>query len=133
MVAHPIHVAILDDDPSIRTALGRFLKAAAMAVGAYGNSDKLFESVALKCPDCLLLDLQMPGMNGLDVLKYLGQRHIRIPTIIMTAHNEAGLRSACLNAGAIAFLSKPLNPEQLIQTINRISESAPPAKLSSFG
>ena len=66
MVAHSVHVAILDDDPSVRIALGRFLKAVGRAVDAYGTSDQLFRSVALKGPYCLVLDYQMPGMNGLD-------------------------------------------------------------------
>ena len=129
MVAHPIHVAILDDDPSVRTALGRFLKTAGMTVDAYDTGDKLLESVALKRPDCLLLDFQMPGMSGLDVLRYLGQRYIRIPTIIMTAHDEPGLRSACLNAGAVAYMNKPLNPEQLIEAIDNVSGSSAFGKL----
>ena len=133
MIERPLHVAILDDDPPVRTALGRFLKAAGMTADAYDTSDKLFESVALKCPDCLLLDFRMPGMNGLDVLKHLGQRLIRIPTIIMTSYDEAGLRSACLNAGAIAYLNKPLDTEQLIQIINRISEASCSAMLPSSG
>jgi FixJ family two-component response regulator len=126
-----MHGAVLDNDPSVRTALGRFLNAAGMAVDVYDTSDQLFASVALKCADCLLLDLQMPGMSGLDVLKYLGQRHIRIPTIIITAHDDAGARSDCLSAGAIAFLSKPLDTEQLVQTINRIFESSQPDTLPS--
>jgi FixJ family two-component response regulator len=128
MIAHPVHVAILDDDPSIRTALGRLLKSAGMVVDAYDTSDKLFGSVALKCPDCLLLDLQMPGMSGLDVLKHLGQRHIRIPTVIITALEDAGARSACLIAGAAAYLSKPLDAEHLVRTIDGIYESSQPDK-----
>jgi len=124
MVAHLVHVAILDDDSSVRTALSRFLKAAGMAVDAFGTSDRLFEYVALKSPDCLLLDFRMPGVTGLDVLSHFGQRHIRIPAIIMTSYDEEGLRSACLDAGAIAYLNKPLHPERLIEMINEVSETA---------
>ena len=132
MVAHPIHVAILDDDPSVRTALGRFLKAAGMTVDAHDTSDQFFKSVALKTPDCLLLDFQMPGMSGLEVLRYHGQRYGRVPTIIMTANDAPGLRSACLNAGANAYLNKPLNPEELLRTINEISEVSHSDMLASF-
>lgn len=124
MTASPAHVAVLDDDDSIRTALARLLKSEGMAVGSYATSDQFFGALALQIPDLLILDYQMPGMNGLDVLKYLGQRQIRIPTIMITAHDEAGLRSACLNAGALAYLNKPLNPEHLIRTIGKIFGSA---------
>jgi FixJ family two-component response regulator len=120
MIVPPPYVAILDDDPSVRTALSRLLKAAGMIVRTYATSDHLFESIAPKSPDCLLLDLQMPGTSGLDVLKKLRQRQIRIPTIIITGHGEAGSRSACLDAGADAYLSKPLDVEQLIQTIGNV-------------
>ena len=74
------HVAILDDDPSIRTALGRLLKAEGMVVGSYATSDQFFGTLALERPDCLLLDLQMPGMTGINVLDRLGQLGVRIPT-----------------------------------------------------
>lgn len=120
MTARPMQVAILDDDPSIRAALGRLLKAAGMVAHPHATSDQLFEAIAGQRPDCLLLDLQMPGMSGLDVLKYLGQRQIRIPTIIITGHDEVASRSACLDAGAVAYLSKPLDADQLIQTIEKV-------------
>ena len=103
-----------------------------MAVDAYDTGDQLLETVALKRPDCLLLDLQMPGMSGLDVLKYLDHRQIRIPTIVITGSNAVDCSSDCLNAGAIACLRKPLDAHQLIQTINRISRSRQPDALVSF-
>lgn len=124
MIARPMHVAILDDDPSIRTALGRFLRAAGMDADAYATSDELYDSVAQECPDCLLLDLQMPGTSGLDVLNYFIQRHVHIPTIVITGSNQADCCLACLNAGAITCLEKPLDAGQLIEAINRISETS---------
>ena len=99
---------------------------------AYETGDQLFEAIALKRFDCLLLDLEMPGMSGLEVLNHLGQRHIRIPTIVITGHDGAGSRLACLNAGAIAALRKPLDAEQLIQTIKNVcvpSRNRPPPVL----
>ena len=120
MIAQAIHVAILDDEASIREALSRLLTTPGMVAHAYATSDELFESVALNCPDCLVLDLQMPGMSGLDVLKYLNQRQIRIPTIVITGHDEKHSRAACMNAGAVAYLLKPLDVEMLVDTIERI-------------
>jgi DNA-binding NtrC family response regulator len=133
MVARPMHVAILDDDSSVRTALGRYLKFMGMEVDVCDTSALLFRVIALKRPDCLLLDFQMPEMNGLDVLKHLGQQLFRIPTVVMTAHDTADIRSACLGAGAIAYLEKPLDPERLITIIDGISASSKPDEFSAFG
>ena len=115
-----IRVAILDDDPSIRAALLRLLTVPGMVAQAFATSDELFDSVAQKSPDCLVLDLQMPRMSGLDVMKYFNQRHIRIPTIVITGHDEKHSRGACMNAGAIAYLLKPLDAELLVETIENI-------------
>ena len=121
MTAQALHVAILDDEASIREAISRLLTTLGMVAHAYATSDELFKSVALKHPDCLVLDLQMPGMSGLDVLKYLNQRQIRIPTIVITGHDEKNSRGACMNAGAVAYLLKPLDVELLVATIENIS------------
>ena len=120
MTTQIIRVAILDDDSSFRTALGRLLKATGMVVQTYETADQFFESLSKESPDCLLLDLQMPGMNGRDVLKYLGQRNISIPTIVITGSGASACRSYCANAGVIACLDKPLDAGQLIQTIEGI-------------
>jgi FixJ family two-component response regulator len=115
--ATSVHVAILDDDPAIRVALRRLLRSAGMVVEIYPDSSQFFASLALKKPDCLLLDFQMPGLNGLDILNHLGQRSIHIPTVIMTAHDATGTREACINGGAVTYLLKPLDPDNLIQII----------------
>jgi CheY-like chemotaxis protein len=132
MVAQSIHVAILDDDPSIRTALARLLKAEGMVVASYATSDQLLDALALSVPNLLLLDFQMPGMNGLDVLKVLGQRQMRIPTIMITAHDAPGLRSACLNAGAVAYLNKPISAGQLVPLIQNITGASQNGPLPFF-
>ena len=119
MAFGPHHVVIVDDDPSHRRALGRLLKSAGMVVDTYEEGRQFFASLALKIPHCLILDFQMPGLNGLDVLRHLGQRSIRIPAIIVTAHDTKGIREDCLSAGAIAFLCKPVDANHLIQTIRR--------------
>jgi FixJ family two-component response regulator len=133
MISHAIHVAILDDDPSVRIALARLLKAAGMTADTYATSDELFEAVASKRPDCLLLDFQMPVMDGLAVLNCLSERHIRIPTIVITGSDEAVYKSACLNAGAIGHLKKPVNAAQLIQMINGIVEASHSGATASSG
>jgi len=133
MNARPANVAVLDDDPSVRTALGRLLRATGMIVQTYATGDQLFDSFYLKCPDCLLLDFQMPGMSGLDVLMNLNRRQIRIPAIVMTAHDAPGSRSACLKAGATAYLLKPIDADRLIQTIRTACETPPREAFAPLG
>lgn len=68
-------------------------------------------------PDCLVLDVQMPGMNGLDVQEQLVSRSSRLPIVFITAHDEMGVRERALSAGALAFLRKPFNDELFIETL----------------
>ncbi len=115
-----LHIAILDDDQSVRTALGRLLNASDMNAEAFATGVELFSSFAQKGkPDCLVLDLQMPGMNGLDVLNYLREMNLRVPTVIITAHDEPGACEACIRAGAALHLRKPLDANALLAAIEK--------------
>ena len=125
MISRPIQVAILDDDPSVRIALARLLKAADMPADAYATSDELFAAVAAKSYDLLLLDLQMPGTDGVDVLNQLRQRGVRTPAIVVTGSDWASSRSDCSWPRAPkSYLSKPIDAAQLIQMIHEVSEAA---------
>lgn len=117
MAERMMHIAILDDDQSVRTAIGRVLRMSDMTVDAYGTSLELFDAIAEKSPDCLVLDLQMPGMNGFDVMKYLDRRGVHVPTVVITAEDEPASRENCLVAGATAYLRKPLDADVLLKTI----------------
>jgi len=122
MGTRAMRVAILDDDPSIRAAIGRLLRTSNITVTTYATSIELFDSIAGFAPDCLVLDLQMPGMTGVDVMHYLSRRGMRYPTIIITAHDEAGSREMCLSNGATAYLRKPLDADELFQAIGAAVE-----------
>jgi FixJ family two-component response regulator len=113
------HIAVLDDDPAIRRGLVRLLKAEGMVASSHATGDELFEALALELPDCLILDFQMPRVSGLDVLNRLRQSGVGIPTIILTAHQDAACREACLNAGAIACLHKPVSAHVLLHEIKQ--------------
>jgi FixJ family two-component response regulator len=69
-------------------------------------------------PDCLILDIQMPGLNGLDVQQRLAVNHCVVPVVFITAHDELGIREKALAFGAVAFLRKPFNDELLVKTLN---------------
>ena len=126
MPGHPLHITILDDDLSVRTAIRRLLKTSDISVDLYATSMELFDAISGHSPDCLILDLQMPGMNGLDVMNYLSHIGVHVPTVVITAHDEPGSRETCLAAGASAYLRKPLDADELLVAIdNAISASMP--------
>ncbi len=117
MPAASPRIAIVDDDPSVLRALARLLGTRALAAKTFQSGRKFLASLDHEVPDCLILDLQMPEMTGLELHQDLGRRGVRIPTIIITARNEAEMREQCASAGAIAFLPKPINDASLFAAI----------------
>ena len=85
---------------------------------------ELFNALTSSNPNCLLLDLQMPDMSGLDVMHYFALRGIEIPTIVITAHDAAGTRELCIEAGAKGYLCKPLDGEELLLAIRNVTGGA---------
>jgi len=110
-------IAIVDDDPSVLKALSRLLRAHAWRSKTYESAQAFLEALPRGPPDCLIVDWQMPEMNGLELLEHLRHRGIQIPTIIISAHGEARARHRSLAAGALAFLSKPLQDTELLAAI----------------
>ena len=111
-------IAIVDDDPSILRALARLLKARGLNAKTYISARDFLAALPDGLPECLIVDLQMPEIDGPELQRHLLLKGIRIPTIVMTAHNEVGVRERCESAGAIAFLSKPLQEASLLATID---------------
>src|SRR5262245_9959112 len=122
-------VAVVDDDGSVRRALERLLRAAGFDVSSFASAPEFFCSLETRWPNCLVLDLHMPGMNGLEVQRRLQQAGIRVPVIVITGHDEPQTRAQCLSAGAVDYLCKPLNDEALILAIqNALSPTREPAE-----
>lgn len=119
MAIRPLRITILDDDQSVRTAISRLLRTSEISVSLCATGVELFSALAGGKPDCLVLDLQMPGMSGLEVMSYLAEVGISIPTVVITAHDEPGTREMCLAAGASAYLRKPLDADELLCAIGR--------------
>jgi FixJ family two-component response regulator len=111
-------IAIVDDDPSVLRALARLLRARAIEARTYTSAREFLTALPDGLPECLIVDLQMPDMTGLELQRYLTRKGILIPTIVITAHNEAGARERCESAGAAAFLSKPLQDTSLLAAID---------------
>jgi FixJ family two-component response regulator len=112
------HVAIVDDDAAVRKALGRLLRVSAFDAATYGSAHEFLASLNMRIPQCLLVDLHMPEMTGLELQRHLVRARIDIPTIVITAHDKPGARELCMSAGAKAYLVKPISDIPLISAIN---------------
>jgi|SoimicmetaTmtLMB_FD_contig_31_13210445_length_734_multi_3_in_0_out_0_2 FixJ family two-component response regulator len=117
MAEHAPFVAIVDDEEPIRKALRRLLRAADLETEAFASGSAFLESLSVRRPDCVILDLHMPGMTGLHVLQRLQQSGVKVPAIVITAHDEPETRTDCLAAGAIAYLRKPLEDRLLLDAV----------------
>jgi FixJ family two-component response regulator len=117
-------IAIVDDDPAVLKALTRLLRTRAFQTKAYGSGQEFLAALPDGLPDCLILDLQMPEMTGLELQHHLTRRGIQIPTIVITGHGDIGMRERCECAGAMAFLSKPVQDTSLFAAIDDASRSS---------
>ena len=117
MAEAPPWIAIVDDDPSVLKALTRLLRTRGLRAKTYGSAQEFLAALPSGAPECLVVDLQMPQMSGLELLQYLTKKDVQIPTIIITAHGDIGVRERCLAAGAAAFLLKPLQDKSLFAAI----------------
>jgi FixJ family two-component response regulator len=125
MVKSRSRIAVVDDDPSVCKALARLLRASDLDANVYGSAQQFLESLHTSAPDCLVLDLQMPDMNGLALQRELGRTGMRLPTVIITGHDEPGMQARCLAAGAAAYLRKPLEAKTLLAAIEAAIVSPP--------
>jgi FixJ family two-component response regulator len=111
-------VAIVDDEEGIRKALGRLLRAAGLEPHGYANGQEFLTAAVERRPDCVVLDLHMPGMSGLQVLRKLKATGLLLPIVVITAHDEPETREQCLGTGARAYLRKPLEDRLLLNAIS---------------
>ncbi|PYM40149.1 MAG: two-component system response regulator [Candidatus Rokuibacteriota bacterium] len=110
-------VSIVDDDESLRRSLRNLLGSVGLRVETFASAEAFLESNHHDQTGCLVLDLRMPGMNGFDLLTHLSGTGSRIPAVILTAHGDDETRQRSLQAGAVAFLSKPFNGNALIDAV----------------
>jgi FixJ family two-component response regulator len=111
-------VAIVDDEEGIRKALRRLLRASGLDAESYANGQEFLDAAAAQRPDCVVLDLHMPGMSGLQVLRRLKAAGQRLSIVVITAHDEPETRDQCIDAGACAYLRKPLEDRLLLNAIS---------------
>jgi len=110
-------VAIIEDDESYRLAVLRLLKSAGFSVRSFASAEDFLSSGQQQETGCLIADIRMPGMSGLDLQAKLTSDHCPIPTIFMTAHGDEKMRLQAMRAGAVKFLTKPFDGDDLIETV----------------
>lgn len=120
-------VHLVDDDEAIRRSAGFMLKTSGFRVQTYESGDQLLKAAGLLDPGCVLLDIRMPGMDGLEVQQALKERGVGLPVVIMTGHGDVTLAVQAMKAGAIDFIEKPFEKAVLLgaidQAFNRLDRS----------
>ena|SRR5213594_3741313 len=110
-------VSIVDDDASLRRSLRNLLLSVGFRVETFASAEEFLSSARREHTGCLLLDLQMPGMSGLELLRHLATANSRIPAVVLTAHGDEETRRLSLQAGAVAFLDKPFRSDALLAAV----------------
>jgi FixJ family two-component response regulator len=116
-------VAIVDDDDSLRAALQGLLKATGFPTEAFASAEEFLKSGQQQQTECLITDIRMPGMSGLELQAKLNADRCRIPIIFLTAHGDEKMRMQALRAGAVEFLAKPFDAEALLENVRAALES----------
>jgi FixJ family two-component response regulator len=117
-VAAPALISIVDDDESVRDALWGFLRSVGFTVNVFASAEEFLNSDQLSKADCLILDVRMPGMSGIELHRQLVTGYCKIPVIFITAYEDEGMRTQALSGGAGAFLIKPFSEEALLNAIH---------------
>jgi FixJ family two-component response regulator len=122
---HP-HVAVVDDEEPIRKALMRLLRSAGLSVETFGSGTEFLKSMDTRMPDCVVLDLHMPHMDGFSLQAQLVRKCAALPVIIVTGHDLPNARERAMAGGASAFLRKPVLDRTLLGAISAATSSAQP-------
>jgi FixJ family two-component response regulator len=116
-------IAIVDDDDLMRNAVQGLLKSAGLPARAFASAEEFLQSGQQHHTACLIADIRMPGMSGLELQANLNAERCRIPTIFITAHGDAKMRMQALRAGAVEFLAKPFDDEVLLGNVRAALEN----------
>jgi len=116
-------VAVIDDDESMREALESLLKSVGFRTAIFASAKEFLNAVKKDVPDCLILDVLMPEMNGLELQKKLVEENIPVPIVFISAHGETGEKAQALAAGAIDFLHKPFSEDSLLGAVGAAIKS----------
>jgi FixJ family two-component response regulator len=113
-------ISIIDDDESVRRTTTRLIESFGFRAAAFESAESFLSSGQLDCSLCLIVDVRMPGINGVELQSQLAATDCRIPIIFITAYDDKESRWRAMQAGAVAFLAKPFTDEQLLQWIRSV-------------
>lgn len=116
-MSNALLVAIVDDDESVRGALHGLMQEAGFDSRVFASAEDFLDSELLRNTGCLIADIRMPGMSGLELQQTLNAKACRIPTIFITAHGDAKMRLQAMRSGAVEFLAKPFDDEVLLDSV----------------
>jgi FixJ family two-component response regulator len=117
MVRAPL-ISIVDDDDSLRRSLGNLLRSLGFRVQEFASAQAFIGAQNARETACLILDVRMPGMTGLDLQRHIAASGWRVPIVFITSHADDDARTRALAAGGVAFLSKPFREKEILDAIN---------------
>jgi two-component system, LuxR family, response regulator FixJ len=115
-------IFVVDDDSAVRDALKLLLRSVGHAVETYGSAQEFLDAYSEDRPGCLVLDIRMPGMSGLELQQRLNEKHSILPIIFITGHGDVPMAVEAMQAGAVDFIQKPFRDQDLIDRINQALE-----------
>ncbi len=115
-------IFVVDDDSAVRDALKLLLRSVGQAVETYGSAQEFLDSYGEDRPGCLVLDIRMPGISGLELQQKLNEKHSILPIIFITGHGDVPMAVEAMQAGAVDFIQKPFRDQDLIDRINQALE-----------
>jgi FixJ family two-component response regulator len=117
-------IAVVDDDEAICEATESLIRSVGLRAAVFASAEDFLRSSQLQDIACVIVDVRMPGMSGLELQRQLATAHYAIPIIFITAHDDAETRTRALRAGAVAFLDKPFSDEVLLQAVQAALQSS---------
>ena len=128
MISAKLVIAIVDDDAGVRRALHRLVLSLSCAPVTFASGEAFLESLREARPHCVIMDLHLPGLKGIDVLKELRNRAAVLPVSVITGLDQPGMREQCLEAGATVYLTKPIARSTVSSAIEAATAGLPPSE-----
>jgi len=117
-MSRPPLISVVDDDDSLRSSLGNLLRSVGFRVQEFASADAFLGGQDVRETACLILDVRMPGMNGLELQRHIAAATWRLPIVFITSHADDDARSSALAAGAVGFLYKPFREQAILDAID---------------